>query len=781
MFQHLKNKIMKKLFLILLFIIVSNNVFCGIPPKKLGSYVSADSMKLEILKFIDNVFGNQTYGYDSANHPMIYDSLTLWITISQLGDTSSILRSLILSTSSDSNLFRAIIDSVFLKSSYNKLGVKKIYTDSIINLDSINLIVENESKVNINNNIILNDSIGIQKETSLDALLTVGGTSTNISRVLRINGSIQGGDAFPYNPTSLDFTFGDANANSRFIFGQSTSYFGGLTWNYNATGANASLNIYTQNGANLFLKRDPDYFGFGLNTPLTILHSTESSATGTSWSVTNSNTTNGNYSGINFLQSTTNVNLGGYLRFYHDSHTGSSEAGHFEFATLNGGSQKKSLELFADSNIIYLKSTEVARFDDTDYGIPYFYLEGTMRARNTFTDLNHHAFEDWSTLNISAKDLTNGYAPIDIYTYVNNADSIDHFTGVQNRPRLYGVGWIENVTNFYAKIDLYGNKKIENYKAISIKAPEQHASATIANKYGIYIEDYSLSPGTNKYSIYSIGGQVYLGGSNVGLDTTNAAQRLHVVDDGDTYVQIETRNTSGISGLFLKENSRGWVIRNNGGDNNKFQIRDVNADAQRLTIDADGNVGIGTTTPSEKLEVNGNVRLDTLLFTNDSIYEDGNDLIMSLSANTDTVETNGLIKSNGAIINGSIINQSGDVDINDGLFVEGNIETNGILTLNSTFIQNTGTITDNDASPDVSAANIWTYAGSANAVIVTDLDNPSIGAIYTIIGNSDTYTITINDVGNFNLSAQWVGGIDDIITIFVQADNDYIEISRSDN
>lgn len=106
---------------------------------------------------------------------------------------------------------------------------------------------------------------------------------------------------------------------------------------------------------------------------------------------------------------------------------------------------------------------------------------------------------------------------------------------------------------------------------------------------------------------------------------------------------------------------------------------------------------------------------------------------------------------------------------------------NDIVKINGTQIESTGTIADNDATPDVSASNVWTYNGTSNAVTVTDLDNPDVGAIYRIIGNSDTHTITINDGGNFNLSANFVGGIDDVITIFVQADNDYIEISRSDN
>lgn len=93
-----------------------------------------------------------------------------------------------------------------------------------------------------------------------------------------------------------------------------------------------------------------------------------------------------------------------------------------------------------------------------------------------------------------------------------------------------------------------------------------------------------------------------------------------------------------------------------------------------------------------------------------------------------------------------------------------------------------GNIADGDATPDVSDESVFTYDRTpTQSVTITDLDNPVVGAIYRIIGSSDTYTVTINDSGNFNLSGNWTGGIDDVITIFVQSDNDYIEISRSDN
>jgi len=110
------------------------------------------------------------------------------------------------------------------------------------------------------------------------------------------------------------------------------------------------------------------------------------------------------------------------------------------------------------------------------------------------------------------------------------------------------------------------------------------------------------------------------------------------------------------------------------------------------------------------------------------------------------------------------------------LDVTGNIFSTGTI---YTGLDN---IADNDATPDVSGGNIFLYQGTANSVTITDLDNPKAYAYYTIIGNSDTYTVTIADSGNFKLSgSSAVLGVNDVLVLYCLADNNYIEISRSDN
>ena len=86
-----------------------------------------------------------------------------------------------------------------------------------------------------------------------------------------------------------------------------------------------------------------------------------------------------------------------------------------------------------------------------------------------------------------------------------------------------------------------------------------------------------------------------------------------------------------------------------------------------------------------------------------------------------------------------------------------------------------------DATPDVSGCRILTTSSNTGATAITDLDNPVVGSIVCIVGGSATNSSTIADSGNFALSAAFTAGLDDNICLYVQADNDYIEMSRTDN
>ena len=112
---------------------------------------------------------------------------------------------------------------------------------------------------------------------------------------------------------------------------------------------------------------------------------------------------------------------------------------------------------------------------------------------------------------------------------------------------------------------------------------------------------------------------------NVGIGTTNPVYKLSVFSGtGATQngLEINTTNTDQ-SSIFLNTNGpttgdRNWLISTNYNSAGNFEVRQSDATGgnpytagtSRLVINQSGNVGIGTTAPGEKLEVNGKIKFN---------------------------------------------------------------------------------------------------------------------------------------------------------------------------
>ena len=112
-------------------------------------------------------------------------------------------------------------------------------------------------------------------------------------------------------------------------------------------------------------------------------------------------------------------------------------------------------------------------------------------------------------------------------------------------------------------------------------------------------------------------------GGNVGLGTTSPGTRLHVFtgsagavsvqsevglvieDDENAYIQFLTPATNA-AGIFFGDPSgnTGQLVYDHAIDGMRFQTNG----STRIFIDSAGKVGIGTTSPSEKLEIKGNIK-----------------------------------------------------------------------------------------------------------------------------------------------------------------------------
>ncbi|MCR4327797.1 MAG: tail fiber domain-containing protein [Nanoarchaeota archaeon] len=103
---------------------------------------------------------------------------------------------------------------------------------------------------------------------------------------------------------------------------------------------------------------------------------------------------------------------------------------------------------------------------------------------------------------------------------------------------------------------------------------------------------------------------------NVGIGTTGPSTKLHVnganvgsigllyINSSDSAYLGLNSATDGDSGIYFRENAiTKWEVYNDGNDGDKLKFLD-DGDV-RMTIQQDGNVGIGTTGPEAKLEVYG--------------------------------------------------------------------------------------------------------------------------------------------------------------------------------
>jgi len=114
---------------------------------------------------------------------------------------------------------------------------------------------------------------------------------------------------------------------------------------------------------------------------------------------------------------------------------------------------------------------------------------------------------------------------------------------------------------------------------------------------------------------FSKGQNTFPSSGNVGIGTTSPQAPLHVLNNGPSVVTIQSTagdNTNTELDLVGGSTNTGWAIGTNkssvsGAADNLFFYKLFGTAGTKMVINDQGNVGIATTNPMEKLDINGNI------------------------------------------------------------------------------------------------------------------------------------------------------------------------------
>lgn len=178
---------------------------------------------------------------------------------------------------------------------------------------------------------------------------------------------------------------------------------------------------------------------------------------------------------------------------------------------------------------------------------------------------------------------------------------------------------------------------------------------------------YNGTPGTEAMVLTSSG--------RLGVGTAAPTEELEVV--GADQVEIHAKSSSGVTGGRVRASSAGggWIAlqSKNSGDQEITSFASGNihiapGEVKRLSvIDSTGNVGIGTTAPTEKLEVSGNIKATSFIGSGASltgVNSSGSSSIVDLSLEADSdANTSGNILFKTAGTNKAVLTNTGKLGI----------------------------------------------------------------------------------------------------------------------
>jgi len=194
-----------------------------------------------------------------------------------------------------------------------------------------------------------------------------------------------------------------------------------------------------------------------------------------------------------------------------------------------------------------------------------------------------------------------------------------------------GIGTATPTYPLHVLGSVYSSNKVIGYSGFTMEAGDFDIGHRNDGIYGPNSMVFYDSANYGRFAITQ-GYGTYTGGSHNVTGNIRAGGDL-IVDGGDIGIGADTnlmKLTSGVLTIDGQIKNNNWMYSSKGlldltghngiGVDVDNEIRFATDNQNRMKLDADGNLGIGVTNPSYKLDVNGNVSLNNNLF----VRTDGN-------------------------------------------------------------------------------------------------------------------------------------------------------------
>ena len=288
--------------------------------------------------------------------------------------------------------------------------------------------------------------------------------------------------------------------------------------------------------------------------------------------------------------------------------TGSTVDGSLVFSTIQNETVAERMRIFSNGNV----NIGVAETGSSAVTGPFVVTHSSSRFLTS-------SFEE-GTVSLSAKNNNNNLESLrlagDSIKFFNGTNTVGSQKMVILSSGNVGIG----TTGPTEKLTIFGG---HGSPATSGTGANGNLAIESSNGNSLYIGSYSASPygcwlQASNYADQSITYPIILNpnGGNVGIGTTSPDSLLTVSGSSlqnSNNAGIELSNSHNAQTVLLIENttSRKYEVAVGGSANSigngSFYIYDGTAGDARLVIDSSGNVGIGTDSPNQRLDVAGNV------------------------------------------------------------------------------------------------------------------------------------------------------------------------------